>query len=206
LHQKKLTVASFVEEWKQKYAEKELSPLTFKTYGHHLKYHILPCIGHIRVDQVKTLHLVIFFNDLGKLGARKDGRAEEHLSNRTIVYIYRVLQNIFKHAVDWQLIKKNPMDGTNKPKIVKKEMLFFEEEAQQVIYALYEEPQMWRLLCLGAMIGGFRRGELLALEWTDVDYENRSISINKSISLTENSKAIVKDPKTESSTRHVRHA
>jgi hypothetical protein len=43
--------------------------------------------------------------------------------NRTMVYIYRVMQNVFKHAVDWQMLKKNPMSGTNKPKIDKKNVV-----------------------------------------------------------------------------------
>jgi integrase len=53
------------------------------------------------------------------------------------------------------------------------------------------------------MLGGFRRGELLALEWSDVDYVNESITIQKSISLTTNGQAQIKAPKTEASVRYV---
>lgn len=139
----KMTVSAFIEEWREK-TKGDLSPLTYKTYNHHIKNHILPVIGHIRLDQLKTLHLVTLVNNLKRTGARKDGR-EGNLSERTIVYIYRVIQNLFKHATDWQLLKKNPMDGTKKPKVEKKEMLFYEaEEAREVIKALYLETPHWR--------------------------------------------------------------
>lgn len=72
-----------------------------------------------------------------------------------------------------------------------------EEEAKAVISALYKEPHVWRLYFLGAMLGGFQRGELLALEWPDVDFEENTITINKSISLT--GQPVVTKPKTEAS-------
>ncbi|UOF91056.1 site-specific integrase [Fodinisporobacter ferrooxydans] len=52
-------------------------------------------------------------------------------------------------------------------------------------------------------LGGFRRGELTALEWSDIDFENNTITIRKSLALTKNGQAVVKDPKTEESFRTV---
>ena len=62
---------------------------------------------------------------------------------------------------------------------------------------------MWRLFCIGAILGGFRRGELIGLEWNDVEYEKCIISINKSISLTVGGQALVKAPKSKASKRTV---
>jgi integrase len=198
----KMTMVTFVQEWRSK-VKKDLSPLTYKTNNHHINNHILPVLGHLRLDQINTMHLVRLIDNLSKPGMRKD-RREGLLSDRTVSYIYRVLQNLFKHAKDWQLLKKNPMDGTKKPKVEKKEMLFYDaDEAKQAIQALNLEPKKWKLFCLGAIIGGFRRGELLALEWKDVNFTNNKISIVKSKSLTENGVAIVKKPKTVSSIRDV---
>lgn len=106
--------------------------------------------------------------------------------------------------MDWQMLKKHPMEGIKKPKVVQLEMQYYDEsEAQLAIEALYKEPTKWRLFCIGAILGGFRRGELIGLEWCDVDYEKCTISINKSISLTIGGHAQVKSPKSKASKRTV---
>ncbi|MFC3802666.1 tyrosine-type recombinase/integrase [Cohnella sp. GCM10012308] len=200
----KMTFAAFVEEWREKYARKELGHKTLKEYNGHIKNHILPFFGHMRIDQIKTMHIVTFMNDLEKPGARKDGKGDT-LSQNTIRYIYAVLKSILNKAEEWRIYKEHPMKGTKKPKAEKKEMQYYtEEEAQAVIRALFEEPMMWRMYMLGALIGGFRRGELNALDWDeDIDFEENSFLINESISDTINGEAIIGETKTEASTAKV---
>ncbi|MEV2909771.1 site-specific integrase [Paenibacillus larvae] len=202
----KMTLKQFIEnEWEPKYASntENLSPLTYRTYKHYIKNHIMPIFGQKKLDDVKTLHIVTFIDNLSKPDMRKDGKSGK-LSPGTVQYIYRVLKNIFTRATEWQLIKSNPIIGVKKPKVVQVEFDFYDEnEAREVIKALYKEPRRWRLLILGAMIGGCRRGELVGLEWSDIDFENKTISIRKSISLTSESKAIVKEPKSKSSIRTI---
>lgn len=191
----KMIFSEFVEEWKTKYAQKGLAEKTYKEYARHIRNHILPAIGHKRLDEIKPMHLVTLIGNLSKPGARKDGRGTT-LSGRTIQYIYAVLRNIFSQAEGWKLIKSNPMEGIKKPKAEKKKAQYYEaDEAQAVIKALYEETIMWRLLILGAILGGFRRGELLALEWPQVLFNENAIHITKSIPLEENGIVYEKDPK-----------
>jgi integrase len=78
-----------------------------------------------------------------------------------------------------------------------------ENEAMIAIEALYKEPAMWRLFCIGALLGGFRRGELIGLYFSGVDYENNTIAVNNSISLTKEGNAVISPPKTKSSKRIV---
>jgi len=202
----KMLFRDFVEnEWKPKYGSKtdNLSPLAYKTYCAHIKTHILPVFGNKELSEIKTLHIVTFINDLSKPGARKDGKGDT-LAPGTIQITHRVLKNILTRATEWQLIKSNPMVNVKKPKAEQTEFEFYDEvEAKEVITALYQEPRRWRLFILGAMIGGCRRGELIGLEWSEVDFEQMAISINKSISLTEHSKAVEKGPKSKSSKRTI---
>jgi integrase len=195
----KMSFSSFVEEWKKKYAGKELAPKTLKNYLIHLKNHILPVIGHKQIDQILPMHILSLLDDISKSGARIDGRGQT-LSSGTIQYIYRVIKNVFNQAVNWKLLQTHPIAGIKKPKVVSKDIEYYSEvEAQAVIFALTQEPLMWRIYCTAALIGGFRRGELVALEWSDINYEEQSIWINKSISLTENGQAVLGEPKSKSS-------
>ena len=196
----KMTLRQFVEnEWWSKYASDpdNLSPLTAKTYRHHLDNHILPALGGKQLAAIKTIQLVTLMNNLKKPGARKDGRGEK-LSSYTIIYIYNVLRNVFNVAKEWNLIKENPMDGVPKPKKEKTKINpYTAEEAKEVIGKLYDEPIMWRLFILGSMLGGFRRGELIALEWSDVNFADKCIRIRKSISLVQNGQAYEKGTKND---------
>lgn len=190
----KMAFSTFVDEWRSKYAEKELSPKTLNIYEGHIKNHILPAFGHQKLDEIKPIHLVILL-DTSKPGARKDGRSEP-LSARTVQYIYAVLQNLFSQAVGWRIIKPNPLQGIKKPKAEKKKAPYYDaDEAKAAIEALLQEPLMWRIFILGAILGGFHRGELVALEWPDVLFDQDTIQIRKSIPLMENGKVIEKDPK-----------
>jgi integrase len=199
----KMTFKAFVEEWRTKYAENKLSYSTIKTFESMLKVHILTAIGHLRLDQIKPLHLVTLLDSLRKNNKRPNGKTMI-LSDGSIRYAHRVLSNIFLRAVEWQVIKTNPMKGVGRPAITEKEQKYYNEtEAQKVIAALYMEPSMWRLFFLTAMIGGLRRGEILALEWTDLDFEDSLIKITKNIPVKIKGKAVVKSPKTKSSIREV---
>jgi integrase len=204
INPEKMTLKDFVnDEWDPKYAinTDNLSPLSYDTYKRHIMNHIMPVFGHMYLQDIKTLHIVTFVSDLGKPGARKDNKGDV-LSAGTIQYIYRVLKNILSRATEWQLIKSNPATGVKKPKVEQREFEYYdEEEAKEVIKALYTEPRRWRLYMLGAMIGGCRRGELLSLEWCDVDFKNKTIEVRNSISLTKKGKAVEKKPKSKSSER-----
>ncbi|MCG6199584.1 Arm DNA-binding domain-containing protein, partial [Anoxybacillus sp. LAT_38] len=96
----KITFAAFVEEWRKKHGEKNLSPTVLDSYDSYLKNHILPVFGHLRIDQVKTIQIVNFFDKLAEPGMRKDGGV---LSSTTRRYIYRVLRDVLERAVEWQL-------------------------------------------------------------------------------------------------------
>ncbi|OAB30191.1 integrase [Paenibacillus macquariensis subsp. defensor] len=137
------------------------------------------------------------------------------LDSGTIGYIYRVLKNIMSRAVEWKMISSNPMSGIKKPtpdnETKKRKQLeqknnpqyYNEDEAQAVVDALYKESRKWRLFILGSMIGGYRRGELVALEWQSVFFNENSMSIENNIPMTKNGVAVEKDPKSLSSIRTV---
>jgi integrase len=206
----KMTYSEFVVQWKAKYGETELSRTTLNAYCTHLKNHIIPVLGHLRLDEIKTMKLVDLFSNLRKPGSRKDGRGD-FLSTRTIQYIFDVTQCVFTQAVEWKLLRQNPLDGVKRPSPDKRERdekkkkknYYEADETIAIITALYNEPIKWRLYFLGAMMGGFRRGELTALEWFDCDFDENRLRIDESISLTENGSAIIDDPKNEASADYV---
>lgn len=180
----KMTFEAFVEEWRKRYAEDELKAKTRKGYENELNSRIIPVFGHKQLIDIKTKHLVDFFSDLKKPGSRKDGKGDT-LSPSTVLYIYKVMKCVFDRAFEWKMIPSNPMLGVKRPIAEKNKASFYnDQEAELLIQTLYKEPIKWRLYFLGCLIGGFRRGELLALQWSDANFEENTININKNIAVS----------------------
>ncbi|MFY0544944.1 site-specific integrase [Brevibacillus sp. H7] len=155
----KMTFAAFAGEWREKYAKRELSAKTLENYDIQINKRLLPEFGHLRLDQIKPLHIVSFLENLQQDGGRKDGK-EGKLSSGMIEYIHRVLKNVFNRAVDWKVIKTRPMEGLKKPKVEQAEMsVCDEEEVQQLFLALEKEKLMRRVMITLALTTGLRRGE-----------------------------------------------
>lgn len=91
-----------------------MSPLTARNYLDHLERSLFPIFGHRLLHEIRTLHVVTFFDDLDKT----------ELSGSTKLYIYKVLKSVFNQAVKWQVIPKNPVEGATPPKVDKKKPPF----------------------------------------------------------------------------------
>ncbi|PID20156.1 site-specific integrase [Sporosarcina sp. P3] len=196
----KMTFATFVEEWKKNFADKELSETTYINRMTVLKSHILPVISHVRMDQFKPLLLADLLNGL----TRKDGK-EGDLSVASKVEVYKTLSSVFKYAVKWKVIMVNPMDSVNKPSDRQApqsdELNVYEPNEIKALFAAAEnEPIYWQVFLTLALTAGLRRGELLGLEWGKVDKVNKCIDVSTTI-VKGKTGALIKQPKTRKSNR-----
>lgn len=199
----KMTFASFVEEWKQKYAIKQLRHNTMEAYIGHLSNRVIPAFGHLPLGDIKTMHIVDLLDELGK--AEKLGKSKGKLSPATIQYVLRAVRSVFNRAVEWKLIKTNPADGVKKPKVERREMdIYSDEEAALLFKALKEEAPHWRMMITLALTTGLRRGELLGLEWKHIDLEERTLSVEQSLSTSKGNRYVISEPKTKTSIRKLR--
>ncbi|OMD62986.1 site-specific integrase [Paenibacillus odorifer] len=189
---------------KEKYGEKELSAKTLDIYMRFLTNRILPEFGHMRIDQINPFHIVNFISKLGKEGSRQDGKAG-CLSSGTIHYLHRILNNIFSRATEWRILKINPAAEVKKPKVTHKEIIVYDESELNTLFQTLQnkETLRWQLIIMLAITTGLRRGELVGLEWKHIDWNNNSIEVRQSISMSKSGERIIKMPKTKKSKRKV---
>ncbi|MEV9641724.1 site-specific integrase [Mammaliicoccus sciuri] len=197
-----MTFSTFIKEWDKKYASK----LAKTTHGNHVRkldLHILPEIGHMKMSQINEFILMKLLDGL----QRKDGQDGE-LSFHSKRDVYRTLKSIFKYAVKWKVLSQNPMDGVEKPKAEDTEeeyqdlQVYDEDEIAQLMQIIQNELPHWRAMFTLALAAGMRRGELLGLQWHDIDFDNNQITIHTTIVLTKGGPHI-KRTKTRSSKRTV---
>ncbi|MBJ6361114.1 tyrosine recombinase XerC [Paenibacillus sp. GCM10012307] len=199
----KMRFSAFVEEWEKKYAVKQLEVTTLNTYKRCLKKRILPVFGHHRLDQIQPIHILNYLDSLEQDGSRLDGK-EGRLSSGSVFMMYRILKNIFSRAVEWRIIKSNPVADSARPRVTYKETkVYTEEEVGKLFEVLQNEPYHWRIMITLALTTGLRRGELLGLEWKHIDLKNGVIDIRQSITAYKDGEPIIKEPKTKHSLRKV---
>jgi integrase len=196
----KMTLDNFVIEWENKYARKELSENTLISYLSHIRNHILPAIGHKRIDQIKPVHIINMMDGI----KRVDSSVEKPLSARSKQDVYLAIRNIFERAVEWQIIKSNPVKNVKKPRLTnEKEVTVYDEtEVETLFKAAEQEPFHWRIFLTLAIAAGLRRSENLGLEWSKVNFDKATIDISQVVVKGLKGSSI-KGPKTKRSKRVV---
>lgn len=124
------------------------------------------------------------------------------ISDKTIRHHYCVLTLIFSFAMEQEIINKNPMDKVECPKLARKKVNAFTEEQAATFFTLLPKcPIDFRCMLHLLITTGLRRGELLGLQWKDIDFEGHTIEIKRNITYTPEKGLVIDTPKTENSER-----
>ena len=198
---KKLNLNDFVARWLKDYAQKRLAPKTLYRYKELLDKRILPALGHMRIDQIRPLHIMKFYNNLQEEGMRLDGKPGT-LSDRTILHHHRLLSSIMQDAVEWQVIHSNPLTRVPTPKVKRKPAPCYDEEQTILLFqALDNEPMKYKVIIFLDIASGLRRGELMGLTWDNVNFKDSTIEVECSSQYLPGQGTFTKDPKNETSKR-----
>jgi integrase len=131
------------------------------------------------------LEIESMLNNLLDSGGRKD---ETHpngrpLSPRTVRHIAFLMHDSFESAVRWDLLPANPMDRVVLPKAEKKDIRALDKQGLSQLLGAVRGTSLFPLFVAAASTG-CRRGELLALEWQDIDFQTGIMTISKSLEQT----------------------
>ena len=210
---KSLKFSEFTEIWKRDYGSKELAPSTYKCYCRMLETRLLPYFGHFYINKIKPTDIMKFYDLLEKDTqlVRKKGnngsKTKKPLSGKTILEHHRLLRAMLHKAVYWQLIVANPAERVQPPKARKPKRKSYDDEQTKMLLENLEllpsEDTKYKVAIILTVFTGVRLGELMGLEWTDVDFKNGIISINRSSQYLSDMGVFTKVPKTESSIREI---
>ncbi len=207
---KSMTFAEFTEIWKRDYGSKELAPTTYARYLGILNTRILPYFSKFKLDKIKPTDIMKFYdmleNDtqIRRLKNNKGERLTKPLSQKTILEHHRLLRAMLHKAVYWQLIVNNPAERVQPPKARKPKRKYYDDEQCKILLENLETQEIkYKVAIIITIFTGVRLGELMGLEWDDIDFRNGIISINKASQYLSEKGVFTKDPKTESSIREV---
>src|SRR6266849_8604310 len=159
------TVQQFIEHWLEDVHKPHIRVNTYRLYRQLLEKHIIPELGNTRLQKLTSQHVDELYSK--KL---KEGYAVE-----TVRALHRLLHRALRDAVKWSLVSRNVCDTVEQPRQVKFESHpLTGDQAKQLLDAAKDRGYIEALLAL-AVSTGMRRGELLALRWSDVDLPGKTL-------------------------------
>lgn len=189
-----MTVGEYLDLWLFDCVRGSVSESTFSRDKYLVTNHVSPTLGRIKLKNLIALQLQGLYRE----------RQDSGLSGSTVQKVHHVLHKALAQAVKWSLIPRNPADAVKAPTPTPKEMHPLSAlEARRLLEAA--QGDSLEALYVLAIHTGMRRGELLGLKWDDIDLENTTVRVRRTLARTDNGRRIaLGEPKTKNSRHTVR--
>lgn len=198
-----LSLQEWIVEFLNKYKKNELKITTYNSYMYIYRSFIKDSkLGKTRMDRVSTDMLQKFYND----------KSEDGYSSKTVREIETIINSAFNMAIKLRMISENPNLYTSLPKKVKYEAKVLSKEEVDKIVSDTKNEELYPIIVV-TVYTGMRKGEVMALKWENVDFQERKIYVKNSLCRVEDeqpdekgrrhSRYEVLEPKTRKSIRTI---
>jgi len=166
----RLTVGAFLERWLEDTVRPRVRPLTYSGYAVNVRRHIVPALGHVRLDRLGPEQIQSFLNQ----------KLNDGLSSKTVAYIRQVLRTALDQAMRWNLVSRNVATLVPAPRKVRKPIHPLEpHEIGKFLSAV--EGRRLEALYVATLALGLRQGEVLGLKWEDVDLGAKTLRVQRQL-------------------------
>jgi len=194
----KLTTGDYLNQWVSTYAVLHTSPRTVASYRDELARHVIPALGSIPLISLRPNHIQEYYVSELTSG-RTDGKGG--LSARTVAYHHAILTEALEYAVRQNELARNPAKLVDPPRPKRTEVATIaSEDIPRFLDAATQSDYFG--VFLTAIYTGARLGELLGLQWRNVDLDNSTMAIVATLYRT-GSTWQLKEPKSARSRRQI---
>ena len=198
-----VTFMALAEDYRKTYAKTHLRATTFEKES-YITNRIYPLIGHKKMKDISRRDIMLVVNEL--VYNSKNEKTGKSLAYKTIKSHISFISRVFSYAIELGALSDNPARNIkipkteeNKPKEVE---IYDPEELRQLVKMLDDKvPMKYKVFVNLLIIMGGRKGEVLGLEWKDIDFKTRLIAIRRASYYTPEKGIYASDPKTEKSKR-----
>ena len=197
-----MTFGEWLDFWYQNYSKPKLRPTTQAGYENAIYKHIIPAFGKTMLSELSTNDLQQFYATLKKEGRLiRTESYGEGVSDRTVWSCHTRIRTALDRAVQDGLIRINPAADCKLPTQNPKEMQLLSREEMQRFLIQAKEEGYYELFLL-ELATGLRRGEVLALQWYDLDFKTGALRIQRQV-YQANRELVVSAPKTKAALRTI---
>jgi integrase len=188
----RVLVGAFLERWlDEALPAGDLKPTTVENYATLTRHHLIPALGHRRLDALTAADVQRMINT----------KRAEGLSDRTVQLLHAILRRALGQAVRWQEARRNVAALVDRPRVQRKEATCLSPAEAQRLLDAARGDRLYALYAV-ALACGLRRGEALALRWSDVDLEAGTLRVARTLSRVR-SGHVFTEPKSPRSRRTV---
>lgn len=184
-----ISFTGLYEKWQEEFAPFEIDPRTQENYEYTIECSILPYFQKAKLQNIKAKDIIRFFNNEIKKDVGQYGLETRH----------RCIRSLFRYAKKFDFIKEDVSLEVPKPKVKPRKKEFYDEdEIGELFNVIPDVPIHQRLIITIALTGALRRGEILGIDmYKDIDFENNTIDIRRSVQKTKELGLRVKGTKTD---------
>ena len=164
------TVAQYLRDWLEHEVKQTRRESTYASYESLVRVHLIPEIGRHQLDKLEPQHVQAMLNRTLDAG----------LSPRTVQYLRTILHMALERAVRWGLAARNVAALVDTPRMAPSEAKALTPGEAEQFLRFVPGDRLEALWSLG-LLTGLRRGEALALEWSDVDLDQRTLTVRASL-------------------------
>lgn len=197
-----MTFGEWLDFWYQNYSKPRLRPKSQLDYENSIYRHIIPALGKIPLAELTANDLQQFYAQMKKSGRlRCTALYGEGLSDRMVRACHTRCLTALNRAIADGLIRVNPAADCKLPPQNPKEMQLLSREEMQRFLIQAKEEGYYELFLL-ELATGLRRGEVLALQWDDLDFKTGALRIQRQV-YRANGELVVSSPKTKAALRTI---
>ncbi|MDP9438491.1 MAG: site-specific integrase [Actinomycetota bacterium] len=165
-----LALGGYLERWLEVSVKGNVRPRTLDNYRMHVRRHIAPALGHIKLKTLSPAHVQCFYR----------AKLDAGLASSTVRYMHAVLHRALKQALRWGLVPRNVVEAVDPPKVEQEEAKALSPAEVKTLLLEARGDRLEALYVL-AVHTGLRQGELLGLRWDDVDFKTGKLRVSRQL-------------------------
>ena len=172
-----MTLREYIAHWQEAYDRHQSRPTTYAALNYVFKNHIIPGLGTTQLSELTSEMVGEFLEERRRFGShRPESPDYPGLNEETMRHIHRLLQQCLDHAIRDGLLTENPAKAFHyrKSTTVKANIM---TPLEMEDYLDAAERLGYLPMFMLAVTAGLRQGELIALKWSDLDIESRTLTI-----------------------------
>ena len=200
----RMTLGEWMDKWLDEYMIFTVRESTVVGYRNMIEHQVKRFIGDKPLTSLTTADIQKFYSKI-----KKQGRAKPHpihgtaLSDSMVRSVHLMLHEAFDVAVRERLIVRNPTNGTTIPKKNHTEkQVLNDEQLDKFIDIIKREPYWYDFFYVEIMTG-LRRGEICGIKWSDINFDDGTLSIRRSITRMQGVGVVIGETKTGAGVRKI---
>jgi integrase len=166
-----ITLGNYLDRWINDSVRDTVRQRTWERYEQIVRVHIKPALGRVKLKNITPTHARALYRE----------KLDTGLAPRTVNYVHTTLSKALKDAVADGLITRNPASSVKAPRPKKKEIRPLSSEQAKVFLEAVRGDRFEAAFVV-ALHCGLREGEILGLNWSDVDLDAGTLQVRRTLS------------------------